>query len=95
MTREEKKLEKERLKAEANLKKNGPAVFAKNFMGTQLAIMYLVIVFSNVFNTTESGVEIPRYIGVLIFGFISAFFAIKKCLIWNRFYFQLAREESD
>lgn len=80
MTKEEKKLEKERLKAEANLKRNGPAGFAKNFIGTQLVIMYLVIFIANIFADSELGLEIPRYIGVIVIGFLTAFFAIKKCL---------------
>ncbi len=77
MTKEEKKLEKERLKAEANLKKNGPAGFAKNFIGTQLVIMYLVISIGDIFLMLE--MNYIRYIGVFVFALLTAFFSIKKC----------------
>lgn len=79
MTKEEKKQEKERLKEEANLKKYGPAGFAKNFILSQLIIMYVVIWLSNIFIQTDFGVDIPRYLLVFGFGLMCAFSAIKKC----------------
>lgn len=77
MTKEEKRLEKEKLKAEANLKRNGPAGFAKNFIATQFVIMYLVISITDIFSLMD--IDYARYIGVFIVGLLTAFFSIKKC----------------